>query len=80
LSAHDQRRGECLANRLFPMLLVARIPSFPPALITTTSISAPLLTTTKFATTGSVDADGVSEPAHAVVSSQSDANLRPHRT
>jgi hypothetical protein len=52
-----------LANRLFPMLLVTRIPSFPPALITTASISAPLLTTTKFATTGSVDADGVSEPA-----------------
>ena len=31
---------------------------------------------------GSINGDGVdlSEPAHAIVSSQSDANLWPHRT
>jgi hypothetical protein len=34
------------------MLPLAMIPWFPPALITTVSISEPLSTTTKFATTG----------------------------
>lgn len=43
---------QCLQDRLFPTLPVAIIPWFPPALVTTVSISKPLSTTTKFAVTG----------------------------
>jgi hypothetical protein len=48
----SEQRCQRLENRLFPMLPVAMIPWFPPALITTVSISKPLSATTKFAAMG----------------------------
>src|ERR1700690_1458712 len=57
--ARVERRIDCLCSavanyrrkRLLEMLRVASSPWFPPALITTLSISEPLSTTTKLATT-----------------------------